>query len=130
MTMSILPSIMSVGLLGLILSKYTPIFDILGYLFYPVTVLFFDNPVLVGKAAALGIAEMFLPAILVKDSDLVTRFVIAVTSISGILFFSASIPCVMSTRIPISVRDMVIVWFQRVVLTMLITAPVAILLFR
>ena len=130
MTMSILPSIMSVGLLGLILSKYTPIFDILGYLFYPVTVLFFSDPVLVGKAAALGIAEMFLPAILVKDSDLITRFVIAVTSISGILFFSASIPCVMSTKIPISVRDMVVVWFQRVVLTILITAPVAIFLFR
>ena len=114
----------------MILSKYTPIFDILGYLFYPVTVLFFSDPVLVGKAAALGIAEMFLPAILVKDSDLITRFVIAVTSISGILFFSASIPCVMSTKIPISVRDMVVVWFQRVVLTILITAPVAIFLFR
>ena len=131
MTMSIVPSIMSVGLLGLVLSKYTPVFDILGYLFYPITALLqFSDPHLVAKAAALSIAEMFLPAVLVKDSDMVTRFVIAVTSISEILFFSASIPCVMSTTIPIPMKKLVVVWFQRVALTIIITTPVAIFLFR
>lgn len=131
MTMSIVPSIMSVGLLGLVLSKFTPVFDILGYLFYPITALLqFSDPHLVAKAAALSIAEMFLPAVLVKDSDIVTRFVIAVTSISEILFFSASIPCVMSTTIPIPIKKLVVVWFQRVALTILITTPVAMFLFR
>ena len=31
MAMAILPSILSLGLLGLVLAKYTPVFDILGY---------------------------------------------------------------------------------------------------
>lgn len=39
MTMGILPSIMSVGLIGLLLAEYTPLFDWLGYLFYPFTLL-------------------------------------------------------------------------------------------
>ena len=37
MTMAILPSIMSVGLIGLLLSKYTSLFDTLGYLYVPFT---------------------------------------------------------------------------------------------
>jgi len=37
MAMGILPSIMSVGLLGLVLAKYTPVFDVIGYIFYPFT---------------------------------------------------------------------------------------------
>ncbi|MCT7655067.1 hypothetical protein MBH78_10875 [Oceanimonas sp. NS1] len=37
MTISILPTIMSVGLIGLLVAKYTPLFDWLGYLFYPAT---------------------------------------------------------------------------------------------
>jgi len=37
MIMGILPSIMSVGLLGLILVKFTPLFDFTAYIFYPFT---------------------------------------------------------------------------------------------
>ena len=37
MPTSILPSIMSVGLIGLLIAKYIPVFDWLGYLFYPAT---------------------------------------------------------------------------------------------
>ena len=33
MTMGILPSIMSVGLIGIVLAKFTPIFDWISYIF-------------------------------------------------------------------------------------------------
>ena len=56
------------------------------------------------------------------------KFVIAVVSISEILFFSASIPCVMGTDIPLKLRDIVVIWFERVVLSILITVPIAWLL--
>lgn len=130
MAMAILPSILSIGLLGLVLAEYTPVFDILGYLFYPVTwALQIPEPLLVGKAAALGISEMFLPALLVVDSAMSVKFVIAVTSISQIIFFSAMVPCVVATEIPVSVPQMVLIWFQRVVLTLIITIPFALLVF-
>ena len=130
-TVGLIPSIMSIGLLGLVLAHYTPVFDILGYLFYPVTALLqFAEAGVVAKAVSMGIAEMFLPAALAKDLDLVSRFVVGITCISEILFFSASIPCMVAMGIPISIKDMIIVWYERVVLTLLIATPLAWLLFN
>lgn len=130
MAMGILPSILSVGLIGLMLARFTPIFDILGYVFYPfVKLLQIPEAMLTSKAAALGIAEMFLPALLVKDAPMVTKFIIGVTSISSILFFSASIPCIMSTEIPLKLSDIVIVWFERTLLTIILVTPIAFILF-
>src|SRR5699024_7644705 len=90
MAMAILPSILSIGLLGLVLAEFTPVFDILGYLFYPITWAFqLPDALLVAKAAALGISEMFLPALLVAESAMAAKFVVAVTCVSQIIFFSA-----------------------------------------
>jgi nucleoside recognition membrane protein YjiH len=129
MAMGILPSIMSVGLIGLVLAKYTTVFNIIGYVFYPIILLFkLPEPLLAAKACAVGIAEMFLPALLVVGAPLVTKFVVAVVSISSILFFSASIPCILSTDIPISVPEIIIIWFERTVITLIITIPIAFLI--
>ncbi|UTW02800.1 YjiH family protein [Amphritea atlantica] len=126
MAMSILPSIMSVGLLGLLLAKYTPLFDWVGYLFYPFTALAqLPDPLLVAKASATGLAEMFLPALLMANSAVAAKFVAGTVAISSILFFSASIPCILSTEIPLTIRQMLMVWYQRVALTILLSAPVA-----
>ncbi|MBO8163471.1 MAG: YjiH family protein [Brevibacillus sp.] len=129
MTMSILPSIMSVGLLGLVLAEFTPVFDLIGYLFYPFTLLLqIPEPLLAAKAAAIEIAEMFLPALLVANAPLITKFVIGVLSVSAILFFSATIPCILSTEIPISIPKLLVIWLERTILTLIITAPIAYLL--
>lgn len=129
MAMGILPSIMSVGLIGLILAKYTPVFNIIGYIFYPIVLLFkLPEPLLASKACAVEIAEMFLPALLVVGAPLVTKFVVAVVSISAILFFSASIPCILSTDIPVSIPEIIVIWFERTVFTLIITIPIAYLI--
>lgn len=120
-TAGILPSIMSIGLLGLVLAKYTPIFDFIGYIYLPFTkILGFDNPHLIAKALSTSIAEMFLPAILVTKEGLLARYVVAIVSISEILFFSASIPCILSTDIKIKVTDLLIIWIQRVILSLIL----------
>ena len=130
MAFSVIPSIMSVGLLGLVLAEFTPLFDWAGYIFYPFFKLFgVSQAMLAGKAAAVSLPEMFLPAILVaKTGTPLLKFVIAVVSISEILFFSASIPCVMGTDIPLKLRDILVIWFERVVLSIVITLPIAMLL--
>lgn len=126
MAMRILPSIMSVGLIGLLLAKYTPLFDWLGYLFYPFTALAqLPDALGLARAAATGLAEMFLPALLMVEGELATRFVAGSVAISSILFFSASIPCILSTAIPLTIRQMLIIWYQRVALTLLLSAPFA-----
>ncbi|KGJ72718.1 histidine transporter [Cryobacterium roopkundense] len=130
MAMAILPSILSIGLLGLVLATYTPVFDWLGYLFYPFTwALQLPEPMLVAKASAVGVAEMFLPALLAAEAVPVVKFVVGVVSVSGIIFFSALVPCIMATDIPIPVWKLLVIWFQRVVLTLVIVTPIAFLLF-
>ncbi|WP_374705442.1 YjiH family protein [Oceanobacillus sp. J11TS1] len=129
MTMAILPSIMSVGLLGLVLAEYTPVFDIVGYIFYPFTwMMQVPEPLLAAKAAASEIAEMFLPSLLITDAPLISKFVIAVLSVSAILFFSALIPCILSTEIPISIPKLIVIWMERTILTIIIVTPIAYLL--
>ena len=129
MAMRILPSIMSIGLIGLLLAKYTVLFDVLGYLFWPfIKLMHLPDGMLAGKAAAVGIAEMFLPSLLIGGASFITRFSIAVTSVSSILFFSASIPCILSTEIPIDVREIVLVWFERTALSLMLSAALAWLL--
>ncbi len=130
MAAAIVPSILSVGLAGLLLATYTPVFDLLGWLFVPFAWLVqLPDPALAGKAVSVGIAEMFLPATVVAGHESeVLRFTVGVTAVSQIVFFSALVPSVLATRIPVNVGQLVVLWFVRVVLTILIAAPLAHLL--
>ncbi len=126
MTMALIPSILSIGLLGLALATYTPVFDWMAYLFAPFTyVLQLPEPMLTAKALAVSVAEVFLPALVVTEALLVTKFIVAVVSISSVLFLSAVIPLILSTDIPITFRQMIIIWFERVVLTLILVTPIA-----
>ncbi|MDD7581478.1 YjiH family protein [Corynebacterium sp. LK2536] len=129
---AIAPSIMSVGLIGLLLARFTPIFEWIGYLFYPFAwIVQLPEPVLAGKASAMGVAEMFLPATAVADSDnLVLKFVIGVVSVSAIIFFSALVPCILATKITIKLWHMLAIWFERVALTIVLATPIAYVLFE
>nr|WP_232345687.1 YjiH family protein [Paenactinomyces guangxiensis] len=129
MTMAILPSIMSVGFLGLVLAKFTPVFDVLGIIYYPITwLLQIPEPMLAAKASAIEIAEMFLPAVIAAKAPLVTRFIIGVVSVSAILFFSASIPCILSTEIPLNIWELLVIWVERTIFTLILVTPIAFLL--
>ncbi|WP_427110221.1 YjiH family protein [Lysinibacillus xylanilyticus] len=123
-------SILSIGLIGLIIAKYTPVFDIISYIFYPFTFLLqIPEPMIAAKAVSIEIVEMFLPTLLVVDMPIITKFVVAVTSTTAILFFSASIPALLSTDIPIKIRDIVIIWIQRTVLSLIFSAAIAHIVF-
>ena len=124
MTMSILPSILSVGLLGLLLAKYTPVFEWIGLVFYPLIALFgIDEASQLAQATASGLAEMFLPALLMADAGLPARFAAGVVSVSSILFFSASLPCILSTTIPLSIGRIVVIWLIRTLLSLALAIP-------
>lgn len=130
MSSAVTASILSIGLLGIVIAEYTPLFDLLGYVYYPFTLLLrIPEPLLAAKASAVEIAEMFLPAMLVVNSHIITKFTIAVTSVSAILFFSASIPCLLSTEIPIKMKDVLLIWFERTVLSLIFAAVIGHLIF-
>ena len=121
---------MSIGLVALILADYTPVFDWLGYIFYPITLLLqIPEPLLAAKAAFLGLAEMYLPVLVVVNAPELTRFIISVMSITQVLMFSTTIPCVVATEIPVSIKDMVIIWLERTILSFFIIVPISWLVF-
>lgn len=123
MASAIVPSIIAIGLIGLLLEKHTPVFDVLGIVLYPFTLIGgLSEPMTVAKGLSSGLAEMFLPALLLAKADLLTRYVTAVVSVSGIIFFSAMIPCVLATKIPVSVGKMVLIWFIRVALSIVLAS--------
>lgn len=129
MTTSVLPAIMAIGLIFLLLTEYTPIFDYIAYIFYPLTMaLQAPEPLLTAKAITLGITEILLPSLIVVDAMLATKFIVGIVSISGILFFSTSIPCILSSYIPISIGRMVLIWFMRTILSLIIAVPLVYLI--
>lgn len=126
----VLPNCMSVGLIALILANYTPVFDWCGYIFYPLTsLLHVPDALLAGKAAFMGLAEMYLPVLVIAGASEMTRFIVSVMSITQVLMFSTTIPCVVATEIPVSVKEMVIIWLERTILSLIITVPIAYLIF-
>lgn len=129
MALNIAPSLLGVGFTGLLLAEYTPIFDVIGYLFYPFTAIAqVPEPMLAAKALALSIAEMLLPAPVVgATAPLAARMVVAIVSVSEILFFSASIPVMMGTDIPIKFSDYLIIWVERMILSILLAGVVCLL---
>lgn len=124
MTSVILPIGVGVGLIGLLLSKYTPVFDWLGMLYYPLlSILQVPEAMLTAKALAAGLAEMFFPTGMLGDAPMMSRYIYGVASVSSVLFFAGSIPCILATDIPIKIVHLVIIWFIRVMLTI----PLAVL---
>ena len=131
MALNIGPTLMSIGFLGLLLAEYTPVFDIIGYIFVPFAFLlgFGSEAVMMGKACAISLAEMFLPASVVGEASPFAQYVAAVVCVSEVLFFSASVPCILGTDIDISLKDIIIVWVERVILSLLLAGVVVRFLF-
>ncbi len=126
MTSVILPTGVSVGLLGLLLSAYTPVFDWLGMIFYPLlAVLQVPEAMLTAKAMAAALAEMFFPTGMLGDAPMLSRYIFGVTSVSGVLFFAGSIPCILATEIPVKVPHLVLIWIIRVLLSIPLAVLVA-----
>jgi nucleoside recognition membrane protein YjiH len=133
MTFRLISTIISVGLISFVLVKTTLVFDYIGYIFYPFTYLTqLPNPDIVAKATAVAGAEMFIPSAMVAeigDVALMSKFVVGIVSISLILFFSGSIPCILATDVRLSVKNLLIIMVERAILSLLIVAPIAHFLF-
>jgi len=133
MNFRLISTIISIGLISFVLVKTTPVFDYLGYIFYPFAYLVqVPDPELVAKLTAVAGAEMFIPSLTVAEVIGVaaqTKFVVGVISISLILFFSGSIPCVLATDVRLGLKNILIIMFERAVLSLLIAGAVAYLIF-
>ena len=130
MVMQVLPGIMSIGFIGMALSIYTPVFQWLGLVFFPLLALLqIPDAILASEAMAAGLAEIYLPALILEgNANDVTRILVGMVAVSQIFFLSSPVPDIVATNIPIKPRDVVIVWFLRVLLSIIIGTPIAYLI--
>lgn len=120
MWLGVLPAVMCFGTVSLIIAEYTPFFKYLGFLFYPLLLLLqVPEAYEASQAFVVGFSDMFLPVIITShiQSDL-TRFVIASTSVSQLIFMSEVGALLLSSKIGIRFRDLVVIFFLRTVITL------------
>jgi nucleoside recognition membrane protein YjiH len=117
----------SIGILGMIVAKYTPVFDIIGYAFFPLTSLLGVPDAMVAAAAIpTGITEMFIPVLTIADQvaelHIKTRFFVTVVSMLQIIFLAESVVVIMNTGLPVKFRELMVVFLQRTIIAMPLAA--------
>lgn len=128
---SLTPVVMGLGTAALVIAEYTPVFTLLAYPFELLLSLL-QLPE-ADKAAAtmlVGFADMFLPAVIGAsiDSEL-SRFVIAVVSVSQLIYMSEVGVLIIKSKIPLGFIDILQIFLIRTAIALPIAAMVAHLLF-
>lgn len=137
---SVMPKVISlltaVGTLAMIIATYTPVFDWLGYVFQPLLRLVGisgQEASIIAPSLPVGIAEMFLPVLLIQEKVAIlseaARYMVVTVSMVQIIFFSETIVVMMATKIPVSLKELVICFFERTIIAIPITAIFMHLLF-
>lgn len=131
MWFSILPTVMSIGTFALILANFTPIFDWLGMPFYPLLKLLgVPDAYAASGAMVVGFTDMFTPSILISGcADPMTRFVVAVISITQVLFLDEVGGLILSSKLPVNLFELFVIFIERTIISIIVVVPIAHLLF-
>lgn len=130
--MGFVSGVMFFAAIGITINENTEFFQYLGYLFYPFFKLVHIPDMTVAmKAAGISLLDILLPAIIGAKGELAiqTRYVIATISVSTIIFVSAFIPCILSTEIPVKFSELIVLWLQRCILTIIFAGGLALFYF-
>ncbi|MBN1975200.1 MAG: YjiH family protein [Sedimentisphaerales bacterium] len=124
----------SIGLLASILARETKFFDYIGTIFLPITYVLklfgLESYKEVAKASAVVLGEVFVPNKTVETLSDVPRYIIAVVSVSTIIFFTGFIPCLYATSIKLKPWQLLLIWFERAALSIILAGIVGLIYFR
>ena len=126
-----LPVILCMGTIALIIAEFTPVFRILGIPFIPVyNLLQLPEAELASQTIIVGFADMFLPSVIASSIESeITRFVVAATSVTQLIYMSEIGSIIMGSKIPVSLKDLFIIYVERTIVTLPVIALFAHLLF-
>ncbi len=126
-----LPVILCLGTLALIVAEYTPVFKILGVVFIPFyQLLQIPEAAAASQTVIVGFADMFLPSVIASsfESDM-TKFVVAATSVTQLIYMSEIGSIIMGSKIPVSLKNLFLIFLERTIVTLPVIALIAHLLF-
>lgn len=126
-----LPVILALGTVALIIAEYTPVFKILGIPFIPIyKLLAIPEAELASQTVIVGFADMFLPSVIASGiQSEMTRFVVAATSVTQLIYMSEIGSIIMGSKIPVSIKNLFIIFLERTIVTLPVIALIAHLIF-
>lgn len=126
MWIGVLPVVMAMGGIALIIAEHTSFFQVLGVPFIPLLELLrVPEAAQASQSLVVGFADMFIPSVLATsiESDM-TRFIIACTSVTQLIYMSEVGGLLLGSKIPVNLKDLIIIFIQRT----LITLPIIVLI--
>jgi len=131
MWVGVLPIVMAIGTVALVIAEFTPFFTILGKPFEPIlTLMQIPEAAEAAPTMVIGFADMLLPAILGSgiESEL-TRFMIACVSVTQLVYLSEMGGLLLGSKVPVSFKDLVLIFIFRTLITLPIVVIIAHILF-
>ena len=132
MWFGVLPVVMCIGTLALVLATYTPVFEILGAPFLPLLQLLqIPEAAAASKTMIVGFTDMFTPSIIAAATvtSPLTRFIIAVISVTQLIYLSEVGGLVLASKIPVGLGELFLLFLERTIISLCIVAPLAHLIF-
>lgn len=125
--LALLPLVIAIGTVSLILAEYTPLFVWLSYPMIPLLELLqLPEAAAAAPATLVGFADMFLPAVLVKDIDSeLTRFVVGCLSLTQLVYMSEVGALLLKSKIPLNFLELLVIFLLRTLVTLPIIAVMA-----
>ena len=126
-----LPVILAIGTVALIIAEFTPVFRILGLPFIPVyQLLQLPEAELASQTVIVGFADMFLPSVIASGIESeITRFVVAATSVTQLIYMSEIGSIIMGSKIPVSLWNLFLIFLERTAITLPVVALLAHVIF-
>jgi nucleoside recognition membrane protein YjiH len=132
MWFGVLPTVMCIGTVALLLANYTPLFDWLGMPFRPLlSVLGVPDVEAAASTMVVGFTDMFTPAIIISGAQAqpMTCFIVAVISITQVLFLDEVGGLILSSKLPINLLELFVIFLEITIISLLIVCPIAHLIF-
>ena len=132
MWFGVLPVVMCIGTLALVLATYTPIFAICGMPFVPLLELLqVPEAAAVSQTMVVGFTDMFTPSVIAAGliSDPMARFIVAVISVTQLIYLSEVGGLILGSKIPVNLLELFILFLERTIISLIIVAPLAHLIF-
>lgn len=132
MWLGVIPIVMAMATLALIVAEYTPIFQVLGLPFVPILqILQVPEAVEASRTLVVGFADMLLPSVLASSTitSEMTRFIIACTSVTQLIYMSEVGGVLLGSKIPISIKELIFIFLQRTLVTLPVVVLIANILF-
>ena len=132
MWFGVLPTVMCIGTAALMLSNYTPIFQYLGIPFLPLLrLLGVPDAAAASSTLIIGFADMFTPSVLIAGAGApdITRFIVAVISVTQVLFLDEVGVLILVSKLPINLPELFLIFLERTIISLLIVCPIAHMIF-